>query len=187
MAKVLYTRVSSITQNLDRQLQEADKYDKVYEDKCSGKNTERPALQEMLGYIRDSDEVYLHELSRLARNTFDLIDLVNKILAKNASIHFIKENLHFSPNKEDATSKLMLTIFGAIAQFEREILKIRQKEGIIIAKAKGKFKGTKKRLSAEQIQELKELAQNRKVWTIQKLMSRYQISRTSVYNYLIGI
>ena len=115
MAIVLYARVSSIGQNLDRQLQDSDKYDRIFEDKCSGKNTDRPALQEMLNYIREGDEVYAHELSRLARNTFDLIDLVNKILAKGVSIHFIKENLHFSPDKDDATSQLILTILASIA------------------------------------------------------------------------
>lgn len=184
MAKVLYARVSSINQNLNRQLQDSEGYDKIFEDKCSGKNTERPALQEMLNYIREGDEVYAHELSRLARNTFDLIGLVNKMLAKGVSVHFIKENLHFSPDKDDATSNLILTILASIAQFERTLIKDRQKEGIAIAKANGKYKGTKKRLSAEQVKELKELAQNRNVWTIQKLMDRYQISRASVYNYL---
>lgn len=184
MAKILYARVSSVYQNLNRQLQDSEDYDKIFEDKCSGKDVNRPALQEMLNYVREGDEVYAHELSRLARNTFDLIDLVNKMLAKGVSVHFIKENLHFSPNKNDATSNLILTILASIAQFERTLIKDRQKEGIAIAKAKGKFKGTKKRLSAEQVQELKELAQNRKVWTIQKLMNRYQISRASVYNYL---
>ena len=176
MAIVLYARVSSIGQNLDRQLQDSDKYDRVFEDKCSGKNTDRPALQEMLNYIREGDEVYAHELSRLARNTFDLIDLVNKILAKGVSIHFIKENLHFSPDKDDATSQLILTILASIAQFERTLIRTRQREG----------KGTKKRLTAAQIQELKELAQNRIVWPISELMKRYSISRASVYNYLNG-
>lgn len=186
MAIVLYARVSSIGQNLDRQLQDSDKYDRIFEDKCSGKNTDRPALQEMLNYIREGDEVYAHELSRLARNTFDLIDLVNKILAKGVSIHFIKENLHFSPDKDDATSQLILTILASIAQFERTLIRTRQREGIAIAKANGKFKGTKKRLTAAQIQELKELAQNRIVWPISELMKRYSISRASVYNYLNG-
>ena len=186
MAIVLYARVSSISQNLDRQLQDSDKYDRIFEDKCSGKNTDRPALQEMLNYIREGDEVYAHELSRLARNTFDLIDLVNKILTKGVSIHFIKENLHFSPDKDDATSQLILTILASIAQFERTLIRTRQREGIAIAKVNGKFKGTKKRLTAAQIQELKELAQNRIVWPISELMKRYSISRASVYNYLNG-
>ena len=164
MAIVLYARVSSIGQNLDRQLQDSDKYDRIFEDKCSGKNTDRPALQEMLNYIREGDEVY----------------------AQGVSIHFIKENLHFSPDKDDATSQLILTILASIAQFERTLIRTRQREGIAIAKANGKFKGTKKRLTAAQIQELKELAQNRIVWPISELMKRYSISRASVYNYLNG-
>lgn len=184
MVKILYARVSSIGQNLDRQIQNSEQYDKVFEDKCSGKDTNRPALQEMLGYIREGDNVFCHELSRLARNTFDLIDLVNKILAKGASVHFIKENLNFYPDKSDATSRLMLSIFGSVAEFERNLIKERQKEGVFLAKKNGRYKGTKKHLTDAQIQELKELAQNKQAWTVKKLMERYNISRASVYNYL---
>ena len=184
MAKVLYTRVSSIHQNLDRQLQEADTYDKVFEDKCSGKNTNRPALQEMLSFVRSGDSLYSHELSRLARNTFDLIDLVNKLLDKGVSVHFLKENLHFSPDKEDSHSRFLLQIFGAVAEFERNLISQRRSEGIFLAKQAGKFKGTKKRLSPAQVQELKEYAQNKAAWTPTALAKRYNICRASVYNYL---
>jgi DNA invertase Pin-like site-specific DNA recombinase len=185
MAKVLYVRVSSATgQNIDRQIQDADDYDKVFVDKCSGKNVDRPQLKNMLEFVREGDSVFAHELSRLARNTFDLIDLVNKMLDKKISVHFLKENLHFTPNKEDATSTLMLTIFGAIAQFERQIIRSRADEGIYLAKLAGKFKGGKKRLSTAQITELKELSQNREVWPISQLQKRYNLSRGSVYNYL---
>lgn len=184
MVKILYARVSSIGQNLDRQIQNAEQYDKVFEDKCSGKNTNRPALQEMLGYIREGDSVYAHELSRLARNTFDLIDLVNKILAKGTSVHFIKENLNFYPDKSDPTSQLMLGVLASISQFERVLIKTRMLEGVLIAKKNGKYKGTKKHLTNAQIQELKELAQNKQAWPVKKLMERYNISRASVYNYL---
>lgn len=184
MVKILYARVSSIGQNLDRQVYDAEQYDRVFEDKSSGKDTNRPALQEMLGYIREGDAVYAHELSRLARNTFDLINLVNTILAKGASVHFIKENLNFYPDKSDPTSQLMLGVLASISQFERNLNRDRMLEGVFLAKINGKYKGTKKRLSAEQIKELQELAQNKEAWTIQKLMERYKISRASVYNYL---
>lgn len=184
MTKILYCRCSSEGQNPARQLEHANEYDKVFVDMLSGKDTNRPQLQEMLGYIRDGDELYVHELSRLARNTLDLMDLVNKVLAKGAKIHFLKENLNFSPDKDDATSRLILTILGSIAQFERELIAARRTEGIRIAKANGKYKGTKKHLSKEQISELQELAKNRDAWTIKKLMERYKISRASVYNYL---
>jgi DNA invertase Pin-like site-specific DNA recombinase len=184
MAKILYARVSSLSQNLDRQIQEANKYDRVFEDRCSGKNTDRPALQEMLNFVREGDSVYAHELSRLARNTFDLIDLVRKLLSKGVSVHFIKEGLHFSPNKEDATSTLMLTILGSIGQFERDLIRTRQLEGIAIRKAAKGYPGKKKRLTPEQVKELKELAQNKEAWTPKELSKRYNICRASVYNYL---
>ncbi|MBD5401001.1 recombinase family protein [bacterium] len=184
MVKILYARVSSIGQNLDRQIQNAEQYDKVFEDKCSGKDTNRPALQEMLGYIREGDNVFCHEMSRLARNNFDLIDLVNKILSKGASVHFIKENLNFYPDKSDPISQLMLGVLAAISQFNRNLINERQKEGVLIAKLNGRYKGTKKHLTNAQIQELKELAQNKQAWPVKKLMERYNISRASVYNYL---
>jgi DNA invertase Pin-like site-specific DNA recombinase len=184
MAKVLYARVSSISQNLDRQVQEADTYNKVFQDKCSGKDTLRPALAQMIEFVREGDSVYAHELSRLARNTFDLIDLVRKLLSKGVSVHFIKENLHFSPNKEDATSTLMLTILGSIGQFERDLIRTRQLEGIAIRKAAKGYPGKSKRLTPEQVKELKELAKNKEAWPTKELSKRYNICRASVYNYL---
>ncbi len=185
MVKILYVRVSTITQNEDRQVQEADNYDKVFLDKCSGKDVNTPALQEMPSYVRDGDEVYVHELSRLGRNTFDLLKLVRTLLDKSVSVHFIKENLHFNPDKADPVSNMTFEIFSAVASFERQLINQRCQEGRVLAKAAGKYKGSKKHLSNEQIAELKELvAQNRKVWTPTALAKRYSICRASVYNYL---
>ena len=184
MAKVLYTRVSTVQQHLDRQLTDSDQYDMVFMDKCSGKDTNRPQLQEMLNYIRSGDSLYVHELSRLGRNTFDLISLVRTILDKNVDIKFIKENLHFKPGNNDPISNLMLEVFSSVYQFERTLILERTKEGITLAKANGKYKGTKKHLNQYQIEELKDLAKNKTAWSISALCKRYNICRASVYNYL---
>ena len=184
MAKVLYARVSTIQQHLDRQLTDSDKYDMVFMDKCSGKDTNRPKLQEMLNYLHPQDSLFIHEMSRLGRNTFDLISLVRTILDKNVEIHFLKENLHFKPGHSDPISNLMLQIFSSVYAFERSLILERTKEGIALAKAQGKYKGTKKHLSKAQIEELKDLAKNKLAWPVATLCKRYNICRASVYNYL---
>jgi DNA invertase Pin-like site-specific DNA recombinase len=151
-----YIRVSTITQNSERQLIDVA-CDRQYADTCSGKDKERPQLQAMLLNLRDGDQINVHELSRLARNTKDLLSIVEEILYKKSSIHFHKENLRFTPNIEaDPFQKLMLTMLGAISTFERDLMLERQREGIAIAKAKGKYKGKQCRFSADEIADIKE-------------------------------
>jgi len=151
-----YIRVSTITQNTERQLLDIV-CDRKYVDKCSGKNKERPQLQAMLLNLREGDHINVHELSRLARNTKDLLSIVEEILYKKSSIHFIKENLQFKPNIEaDPFQKLMLTMLGAISTFERDLMLERQREGIAIAKANGKYKGKQSRFSIAEIRDIKE-------------------------------
>ena len=120
----------------------------------SARNTQRPKLVEMLDYIRDGDEVIVHDISRLARNIEDLHGLVRQITHKGCTIRFQKENLTFTANKSDPMSELMLTMLGAVYQFERQIMLERQKEGIAIAKANGKYKGRPKSISPAPILEL---------------------------------
>lgn len=137
--KVAYVRVSSIEQNEARQVEGLEKYgiEKYYIEKVSGKDTNRPKLQEMLEFVREDDTVYIHEFSRLARSTKDLLDIVEYL--NNKGVHLVsnKENLDTST----PTGKLMLTMIGAIAEFERQQILERQREGIAIAKREGKFKG----------------------------------------------
>lgn len=137
--KIAYLRVSSVSQNEARQREAMqDKgIDKFFVDKCSGKDTNRPQLQEMLAYVREGDTVYIHEFSRLARNTADLLKIVEYLTDKGVTLISNKESLDTSTS----TGKLMLTIIGAIAEFERACIKERQLEGIEIAKREGKFKG----------------------------------------------
>ena len=139
MAKVLYARVSTQEQNLERQLTDAAGYDKVYVEKISGKNTERPQLQAMLSYLREGDVLEVDSYSRLARNTKDLLEIVDLLESKGVSFRSKKEAIDTSTPQ----GRLMLTIFAGLAQFEREQTLQRQAEGIAIAKAEGKYKGRK--------------------------------------------
>jgi len=151
-----YKRISTASQNNERQLNGID-CDRVFEDVCSGKDVNRPELEKMLFTLRAGDVVNVHELSRLARNTKDLLELVEQILNKGATVKFHKENLTFSGERvDDAFQKLMLTMLGAISTFERDLLLERQREGIAIAKQKGKYKGRQSQFSDDELQAIKQ-------------------------------
>ncbi len=139
MANIAYVRVSTVDQNEQRQIEALEKYniDKWFTEKVSGKNTKRPQLQAMLDYVREGDTIHIHDLSRLARNTKDLLEIVEKLEGKKVSLVSNHENIDSST----PTGKLMLTMIGAIAEFERANLLERQREGIAIAKAEGKYRG----------------------------------------------
>lgn len=154
--KVGYIRVSSLEQNPERQLEGIEIHHSFIE-RLSGKNRERPKLAEMINFIRIGDEVYIHSMDRLARNLDDLLHIVKEILHKGCSIHFIKERLEFNPDESNPMGRLMLSVFGAIAEFERALIRDRQREGIEIAKRKGKYKGRPDSLGEEQIQEIRAL------------------------------
>ena len=136
---VAYIRVSSLDQNEARQVEALKKYniEKQFIEKVSGKDMNRPQLQAMLEFVREGDIVYIHEFSRLARSTKDLLEIVETLNNKGVQLVSNKENLDTST----PSGKLMLTMIGAIAEFERQQLLERQAEGIAIAKKEGKFKG----------------------------------------------
>ena len=138
---VAYVRVSTQEQNEARQIEALEKHkiEKWFTEKVSGKNTNRPKLQEMLDYVREGDTVYIHDFSRLARSTHDLLEIVEQLNNKGVALVSNKENL----DSRTPTGKLMLTVIGAIAEFERTNLLERQREGIAIAKEKGVYKGRK--------------------------------------------
>jgi DNA invertase Pin-like site-specific DNA recombinase len=150
-----YVRVSSTDQNEARQVEALTGTDRLFVDKLSGKNTERPALTEMLGYVREGDTVRVASLDRLARNLDDLRRLVTDLTAKGVRVEFIKEALTFT-GEANPMSKLLLSMLGAVAEFERELIRERQAEGIAIAKAKGVYKGRKPALSPEQVDQARE-------------------------------
>lgn len=139
--KVAYVRVSTAEQNEARQIEALEKYeiDKWYVEKVSGKDTKREQLQLMLDFIREGDEVYVMDFSRLSRSVQDLLGIVELLNGKNVKLVSLKENLDTST----PTGKLMLTVIGAIAEFERQNILERQREGIAIAKRQGKYKGRK--------------------------------------------
>ena len=140
--RIAYIRVSAVDQNLESQKELLQKcsINKWFEEKISGKNTDRPQLQAMLEYVREGDTVYVKDLSRLARNTKDLLEIVENFDKKGIILKSLKESIDTST----AFGKLILTFLGAIYQFERDNLKERQEIGIAIAKQKGKYKGRKK-------------------------------------------
>ena len=153
-----YLRVSTILQNTERQLNDVP-CDRVYEDKLSGKDTNRPQFQLMMSNLRPSDVVNVHSLDRVGRNTKDILEIVETIKEIGATIKFHKENLKFDGSKSDLYSDLMLTILSGFATFERNIILERQREGIEIAKQKGKYKGGKQKFDVEQKNRIKELVE----------------------------
>lgn len=139
--RVAYVRVSTVEQNEARQIEALQKHniEKWYTEKVSGKDTNRPKLQEMLDFVRDGDTVYIHDFSRLARSTKDLLQIVETLEKKHVHLVSNKENIDTST----PAGKLMLTMIAAIAEFERMNMLERQREGIAIAKREGKYKGRK--------------------------------------------
>ena len=156
-AKIGYVRVSTVEQNTARQLVGIT-LDRVFEEKVSAKNNgNRPVLREMLGFIRDGDDLYVHSMDRLARNLKDLLTLVTTITDKGVTLHFVKENLTFEAKaKATPFNKLLLGLLGSVAEFERELILERQREGIAQAKARGAYKGHKP-IAPEKIEKAKEL------------------------------
>lgn len=148
--KLGYIRVSSADQNTERQLVDLD-LDLTFTDKMSGKDKNRPELIRCMNYIRNGDELFVHSIDRLARNLFDLQGLVKEVIDKGACVYFIKENLRFSGD-DDPMSVMVLQVMGAIAQFQRTLIKSAQLEGIARAKLAGKYKGgvgaTKEKIKA---------------------------------------
>ena len=177
-----YIRVSTVEQNTARQL-DGLALDKVFEDKCSGKDTNRPALQACLEYVREGDTLHVHEISRLARNMGDLNRIVDDLTAKGVAVKFHKEGLEFNASKAtDAMMKLLFQVMGAFAEFERNMIRERQAEGIAKAKAEGKYRGGQEKLDDEQVAELRRLAAEGV--SKAKLARDFNVTRPTVYRYL---
>lgn len=178
-----YKRVSTLIQNTSRQLVGVDGIDRVFEDKASGKNLDdRVQLNQLIEFVRDGDTVIVHSMDRLARNLQDLLALVRRITAKGVTIKFVKENLTFSNNTEHCSiNKLLLGIMGAIAEFERELILERQKEGIAQAKLKGVYKG-RKPVSKHLIEQVRSVCLSERV-SVKEACSRVGIAPATYYKY----
>ena len=137
--KVGYVRCSTVEQNEERQLRmmEEQRAERVFTDKASGKNTDRAAFKEMMAFVRSGDVVIVESISRIARNTRDLLAIISELTAKGVEFVSIKESIDTTTPQ----GRFMLTVFGALAELERENILERQKEGIAIAKEEGKYKG----------------------------------------------
>jgi DNA invertase Pin-like site-specific DNA recombinase len=176
--ELAYKRVSTSDQNTARQLVGVD-IDRDFVDIASGKNTERPQLQALLQMVRADDVIHIHELSRLGRSVKDLLEIVEQIVVIGASVKFHKENLIFSSNSKNSFQSLMLNLLSSIAQFERDLLLERQREGIEIAKKLGKFTGKKSRFTHEELIQIKEDFKSTK--SKKKLAEKLGISRSYLY------
>jgi len=178
--RIGYVCVSSLDQNTDRQL-DGIELDRIFTDKASGKSTARPALAELLRYAREGDTIYVHSIDRLAHNLDDLRHLVDDLTTRGIRLQFFKENLVFSGH-DNPTFKLMLSVMGAISEFERALIRERQREGIAIAKKRGKYKGRKQVLTVEEVSSARERAEagERKAVIAREM----NISRNTLYRYL---
>lgn len=177
MADIAYIRVSSVDQNTDRQL-DGISFDETFTEKASAATTKRPELEHCLRYVRKGDTLHVHSIDRLARNLGDLLSLLKDLTSRNVAVKFHKENLTFT-GEDNPFQMLQLQIIGAVAQFEREIIKERQREGIAKAQAKGKHCGRKAKLSKEQVREIKKRIENGE--EKRGLAKEYGISRQTLY------
>jgi DNA invertase Pin-like site-specific DNA recombinase len=178
--RIGYVRVSSFDQNPDRQL-EAVSVARVFTDKASGKDARRPELDRLLAFVREGDAVVVHSMDRLARNLDDLRRIVQNLTRRGVRIEFVKEGLTFT-GEESPMANLMLSVMGAFAEFERALLRERQREGIALAKQRGAYRGRKPALNSEQIGEVKRrIAAGEPKARVARDMG---ISRETVYQYL---
>jgi DNA invertase Pin-like site-specific DNA recombinase len=179
--RIGYKRVSTVDQNTMRQL-DGVAVDEVFEDKASGKSTsQRPALDAMLKHVRKGDVVLCHSMDRMARNLDDLRGIVLGLTSRGVRVEFTKEGLSFT-GEDNALSKLLLSVMGAFAEFERSLILERQREGIAIAKAAGRYKGRKPKLTVEEIQELCRRVANGEQKSM--LARQFKISRETLYQYV---
>ena len=151
--RIGYVRVSSFDQNADRQLDQVA-VDRLFTDKASGKDTQRPELDALLDFVREGDTVVVHSMDRLARNLDDLRRVVQRLTQRGVRIEFIKENLTFT-GEDSPMANLMLSVMGAFAEFERALIRERQREGIALAKQRGVYRGRKKSLLPDRAAELR--------------------------------
>lgn len=178
--KIGYIRVSSFEQNPERQL-DGIILSKKFIDKASGKNTARPQLEAMIDYVRDGDTIIVHSMDRLARNLDDLRRLVTQLTDQQIRVEFVREGLTFA-GEDSAMSKLLLSVMGAFAEFERSLIKERQMEGIALAKKRGAYKGRKARLSKDQVEEIKTRINSGDKKS--HIARDFDISRETLYQYL---
>ncbi len=179
-----YVRVSTRDQNPERQIAEMEGRGlRVYVDYASGKSTDRPELQKLMLLLREGDQLFVHSLDRLARNLSDLLKIVDDLTKRGVTVSFEKEKLEFAGGESASpAAKLMLSVVGAFSEFEREMIRARQREGIELAKARGVYRGRPRSVSEAQIAEIRILME--KGVPLAKAARAVGVSRTSAYRYL---
>ena len=186
--RIAYVRVSSDRQNMARQdeLLKGHSIDKTFRDMASGKDTKgRPQFEALMDYMREDDEVLVASLDRWGRSLIDIKTTVTEFVDRGVTIRFLKENLTFSRDERDPMANLMLSILGAFAEFEREVIRGRQIEGIKVASKRGVYRercGRKASLTAEQLEEIRQAVASgeRKV----NIAERFGVSRETLYKSL---
>ena len=178
--RIGYVRVSSFDQNPERQLENVP-LDRIFTDKVSGKDTIRPQLEALFTFVRDGDTVVVHSMDRLARNLDDLRRIVQKLTRRGVRIEFVKENLTFT-GEDSPMATLMLSVIGAFAEFERALIRERQREGIALARQRGVYQGRKKILSAGQVTQLRRRVSAGEAKA--QIAREFGISRETLYQYL---
>lgn len=178
--RIGYIRVSTLDQNPERQLEHID-VDKVFTDKASGKDVHRPQLDLLLSFVREGDTIVVHSMDRLARNLDDLRRLVQELTKRGVNIEFVKENLTFT-GEDSPMANLLLSVMGAFAEFERALIRERQREGIELAKQRGAYRGRKRALSDVDITVVKSrvFAGDKKT----DIARDFGVSRETLYQYL---
>lgn len=183
MAKIGYKRVSSWDQRSDRQL-DGMELDEVFEDRASGKDLNRPQWETAARFLRRGDVLFVHSMDRLARNLGDLLATVQTMNEKGVEVRFVRENLSFEPGAgTNPMARLMLSLLGAVAEFERSLILERQREGIALAKQRGAYAGRKRALTDDQVDQIRlRLRAGEKVARVAREMG---ISRQTVYSHVL--
>lgn len=178
--RIGYIRVSTLDQNPERQLEDTE-LERTFTDKASGKDIERPQFEAMREFVREGDTIVVHSMDRLARNLDDLRSIVQEFTNRGVNIEFVKEHLTFT-GEDSPMANLMLSVMGAFAEFERALIRERQREGIALAKQRKAFKGRKKALTENQAQELRVRVEQGE--SKAGLAREFGISRETLYQYL---
>ncbi|KSU60861.1 MULTISPECIES: recombinase family protein [unclassified Gordonia (in: high G+C Gram-positive bacteria)] len=174
-----YVRVSTLDQNTARQL-DGLQLDRTFTDHASGKDTKRPQLSACLDYVREGDTLVVHSMDRLARSLRDLLQVVDDLTERGVTVQFVKEDITFTGDDADPCAVLMMQVMGAVAQFERSLIVERQREGIAVAKAAGKYKGRKPSLHDEQATEVARRLDEGE--SAAALARDYSVNRSTIYN-----
>lgn len=181
-ATIGYRRVSSDDQRLDRQ--DLGQVDRLFEDKASGKDRDRPGLVACLAWVREGDTLRCHSADRLARSLPDLIALVDELTGRGVRIEFVKEGMAFDRDDADPYARCLMQVMGAFAELERNIIRARQAEGIALAKERGVYKGRRPAMSPHEVAEARRRRDDGV--TLSRLVRDFGVSKSTMQAALAG-